>query len=82
MSEFINHQNIFRKDESSNTTIIDIEISSLTAVDSFDALAVHSALSFALNTVVDDGQIGDYGIDTSASIHIGEPATGKVQRSM
>ena len=56
--------------------MVDVDIVTLQTMDSFDSSAFESALLAALTTVVSDGEIGDYKVDTSGSVDIGTPSIG------
>ena len=54
----------------------DVHIYSLKWNDSFDSSALKNVLSSELNTVVSDGKIGAYDVDTSGAVDIRIPAIG------
>ena len=56
--------------------MVDIDIVTLATAESFDSNALESVLSSALDTVVSDGTVGDYGVDVAGAVHVGTPTLG------
>ena len=57
---------------------VDALLTTLTKLDPFDSAALEAAINDALNKVVDDGKIGDYGVDPEGAVEIANPELGMI----
>ena len=59
--------------------MVDINVASLAPRHSFEATALETALTSALNSVVNDGKISDYDVDMSGAVEVKSSSFGRHQ---
>ena len=62
--------------EEGTYVVIDVDIITLATTESFDPVALEATLNATLSTVVSDGEIGNYNVDTLGSVTIEAAVTG------